>query len=284
MTLFTCLLFSTGSVFPQYYYFLFFFKSRYQNRSPTSRDVARRPNLSPHWWCNYLSSRDQTSRGVEWDGCAPICALKAKKKGGEKEKDKHLQSRKRRHFADGSQAVNLNQGVFFPLRLPQGLFTSFAFADNSSSGRSKYRHKALPFLLSEAPWRSGSIRSPLPTEVAVAPFTFPFPSTAVVVTEALSGASVELLACLHRKSATHSNDDLRVETLDCRRLFFVFYRNNVKSKGNTAGEYLEIYVPASQPPPPHTPARLKTLLLNLRDSLQSHLSSPVGLVVCNWGN
>lgn len=33
----------------------------------------------------------------------------------------------------------------------------------------------------------------LPTEVAVAPFTFPFPSTAVVVTEALSGVSASPL-------------------------------------------------------------------------------------------
>lgn len=42
----------------------------------------------------------------ESSGCAPICALKVRI-------DKHLQSRKRRHFAKGSQAVNLNQGVFF---------------------------------------------------------------------------------------------------------------------------------------------------------------------------
>lgn len=82
---------------------------------------------------------------------------------------------------------------FFSPSLPQGLFTSFAFADNSLSGGSKYRHKALPLLLSEALLRSGSIRSPLPTEVAVAPFTFPFPSTAVVVTEALSDVSASLL-------------------------------------------------------------------------------------------
>lgn len=100
-------------------------------------------------------------------GCAPICALKVRI-------DKHLQSRKRRHYANGSQAVNLNQGVFSP-GLPQGLFTSFASADNSLSGGSKYRHKALPLLLSEALLRSGSIRSHCPRRSLLAHSPSPSP-------------------------------------------------------------------------------------------------------------
>lgn len=141
----------------------------------------------------FVQQRSNKPRSRKKRLCAYLCTK------SKKEKDKHLRSRKRRHFANGSQAVNLNQGVFSP-SLPQGLFTSFAFADNSLSGGSKYRHKALPLLLSEALLRSGSIRSPLPTEVAVAPFTFPFPSTAVVVTEALSGVSASLLMPNHSRT------------------------------------------------------------------------------------
>lgn len=104
--------------------------------------------------CTLFGQQTSNKPWGERSGCAPICALKVRI-------DKHLKSRKRRHCANGSQAVNLNQGVFSP-SLPQGLFTSFASADNSLSGGSKYRHKALPLLLSEPLLRCGSIRSHCP--------------------------------------------------------------------------------------------------------------------------
>lgn len=141
--------------------------------------------------------------------------------------------------------------MFFSVTLPQGLFTSFASADNSLSGGSKYHHKALPLLLSEALLRSGSIRSPLPTEVAVAPFTFPFPSAAVVVTEALSGVSASVLTKNTRgpKSLVHSQ---------CTAFDYVYIRSTCplsimrtewERTENNTGENMKIHEEVSQPLP-----------------------------------
>lgn len=131
------------------------FEHKRKKKSQAVHNVHCSFKLSPHWQLHIIWSADiKQAEGVKRSGCAPICALKVRI-------DKHLQSRKRRHYANGSQAVNLNQGVFSPT-LPQGLFTSFASADNSLSGGSKYRHKALPLLLSEPLLRSGSIRSHCP--------------------------------------------------------------------------------------------------------------------------
>lgn len=144
----------------------------------------------------------------------------------------------------------------FSATLPLGLFTSFASADNSLSGGSKYHHKPLPLLLSEALLRSGSIRSPLPTEVAVAPFTFPFPSAAVVVTEALSGVSASLLKKKKNirgtKSLVHSP----------RTVFdYVCIRSTCPLRENRVGKYRKQCRRESentrrgQPPPSHLTAQ-----------------------------
>lgn len=56
--------------------------------------------------CTLFGEQTSNTPKGERSGCASICALKVRI-------DKHLQSRKRRRSANGSQAVNLNQGVFF---------------------------------------------------------------------------------------------------------------------------------------------------------------------------
>lgn len=67
-----------------------------------------------------------------------------------------------------------------------------------------------------------------------------------------------------------------------------FSRNKVKGKDLNTREYLGIYVPASQPLPLVIHQEEKKNAFKFIEfplhPIQTHLISPFGFVVCNWGN
>lgn len=96
--------------------------------------------------------------------------------------------------------------------------------DNSSSGGSKYHHKALRLFCVRAVLRSGSIRLYCPPARhwgRCCPLNFPFHSNAVVVTEALSGVI-----------ASRRTENMLIYTLNPSptRLWLSFYQDKYRTQ------------------------------------------------------
>lgn len=142
---------------------------------------------------------------------------------------RHLQ-KKRKDTGQWLSGSKPNPGVFNTDTVYHRGYWLLLPADNSLSGGSKYHHKALPLFCVASLLRSGSIRFYCPPARhwgRCCPLNFPFPSTALVVTEALSDvvvtsdrkhASLTLVPSPTRKMLAYSKINVRPRDTKAQQL------------------------------------------------------------------